>query len=128
MAAALLGLSHGRSIYVDSVGLKAGEPDGFVIAVMAELGLDLSGHQSKTFEDLEEDNFDLVISLSPEAHHRALEMTRAMSCEVEYWPIIDPTWAEGNRDERLDAYREVRDTIWARIKDRLPLPSKVVEP
>ncbi len=124
MALGLLRMLHGNAIYVDSVGLRAGEPDGFMMAVMGELGIDLTKHQPKTFEDLQDDNFDLVISLSPEAHHTALEMTRHTSCEVEYWPILDPTWIEGNRNERLDAYRDVRDTILERIKQRLP-PGKI---
>ncbi|HTH98446.1 MAG TPA: low molecular weight phosphatase family protein [Stellaceae bacterium] len=120
MALGLLRMLHGNAIFVDSVGLRAGETDGFMITVMAELGIDISKHQPKTFEDLQDHNFDLVISLSPEAHHTALEMTRHTSCEAEYWPILDPTWVEGNRNERLDAYRSVRDTLLERIRQRLP--------
>jgi protein-tyrosine-phosphatase len=122
MAAALLKYFHRGRIYVDSAGLRAGELDGFVVAVMDELGIDLSHHQSKTFDDLNDDYFDLVITLSPEAHHRALEVTRTMSCEVEYWPIQDPTAVEGSREKRLDAYRQVRDTLLRYIRERLPAP------
>jgi protein-tyrosine-phosphatase len=120
MAVALLKQLHHPGLYVDSVGVKAGELDGFMVAAMNELDIDLSRHQSKTFDDLDDDYFDLVITLSPEAHHRALEMTRTMSCEVEYWPIFDPTAVEGSREKRLDAYREVRDTLMQRIRERLP--------
>ena len=110
----------GKQIYVDSVGLKASEPDGFAIAVMDELGFDMSKHKPKTFEDLEDTSFDLVITLSPEAHHKALEWTRHMAAEVEYWPTFDATAIEGDRERKLEAYREVRDLIMKRIRERFP--------
>lgn len=121
MAEALLKYLHGKRIYVDSVGVRAGEIDGFAIAAMDEIGIDLSKHRSKTFEDLEDTSFDLIISLSPEAQHSAVEMTRTMACDVEYWPTLDPSVIEGNREERLEAYRAVRDTLLARIRERFPL-------
>ena len=88
---------------------------------MAELGIDLAKHRSKTFDDLLDSSFDLVITLSPEAHHRAMEMTRTMACDVEYWPTFDPSVADGSREAVLDAYRSVRDEILAKIKTRFPL-------
>ena len=106
---------------MDSVGVRASEIDGFVIAAMDEIGIDLTKHRSKTFDDLEDTSFDLIISLSPEAQHSAVEMTRTMACEVEYWPTMDPSMIEGTREERLDAYRDVRDTLLARIRERFPL-------
>jgi protein-tyrosine-phosphatase len=120
MAEALLKYLHGRRIYVDSVGVRASEIDGFAIAAMDELGIDLSKHRSKIFEQLEDTSFDLIISLSPEAQHSAVEMTRTMACDVEYWPTMDPSMIEGTREERLDAYRDVRDTLLARIRERFP--------
>lgn len=120
MAEALLKYLHGKNIYVDSVGVRASEIDGFAVAVMDEIGIDMTRHRSKTFEDLEDTSFDLIISLSPEAQHSAVEMTRTMACEVEYWPTMDPSVIEGSREERLDAYREVRDTLLARIRERFP--------
>ena len=120
MAESLLKYLHGKRIYVDSVGVRAGEIDGFAIAAMDEIGIDLSKHRSKTFEDLEDTSFDLIISLSPEAQHSAVEMTRTMACDVEYWPTLDPSVIEGNREERLEAYRQVRDTLLARIRERFP--------
>ena len=121
MAESLLKYLHGKRIYVDSVGVRAGEIDGFAIAAMDEIGIDLTKHRSKTFEDLEDTSFDLIISLSPEAQHSAVEMTRTMACDVEYWPTLDPSVIEGNREERLEAYRQVRDTLLARIRERFPL-------
>lgn len=121
MAAALLRHYHGRRIFVDSVGIRIGEPDGFMIAVMDELGIDMTKHQSKTFEQLEDDFFDVVISLSPEAQHKAVDMTRTNACEVEFWNTFDPSMAEGNRDTRLDAYRAVRDELMRKILKRFPL-------
>ena len=121
MAEALLKYLHGRRIYVDSVGVRASEIDGFAIAAMDEIGIDLTKHKSKTFEQLEDTSFDLIISLSPEAQHSAVEMTRTMACDVEYWPTMDPSLIEGTREERLEAYRDVRDTLLARIRERFPL-------
>jgi protein-tyrosine-phosphatase len=121
MAEALLKYLHGMRIFVDSVGVRASEIDGFAIAAMDEIGIDLSKHRSKTFDDLEDTSFDLIISLSPEAQHSAVEMTRTMACDVEYWPTMDPSLVEGTREERLDAYRDVRDTLLARIRERFPL-------
>lgn len=120
MAEAYLKHLFGKRIYVDSVGLKQGEIDGFAIAVMDEIGLDLKKHKSKTFDDLEDSSFDLVITLSPEAHHKALEWTRHMAAEVEYWPTFDATAAEGDRETRLEAFRQVRDLIIGRIRERFP--------
>ena len=119
MAAALMRRRYGRSTFVDSCGLKPGEEiDPFAAAVLDELGLDAVAHRPKGFADLEDGSFDVVVTLSPEAHHRALEWTRHMACEVEYWPTHDPTVAEGSRDRRLDTYRQVRDGLDARILQR----------
>jgi protein-tyrosine-phosphatase len=120
MAAALMKALHGRRIYVDSVGVRERPIDPFAIAVMAELGHDISGHVPKTFDSLEDTSFDLVISLSPEAQHKAVELTRTMDCEVEFWPVYDPTATEGSRDEILAAYRMVRDQLERRIRQRFP--------
>jgi len=120
MAEGILKYLHGRSIFVDSVGVRASEIDGFVVAVMDEIGIDMVKHRSKTFEDLEDTSFDLIISLSPEAQHKAMEMTRTMACDVEFWPTMDPSVIEGSREERLEAYRDVRDKLMARIRERFP--------
>lgn len=120
IAAALARHLFGRGLYVDSVGVKRGEPDPFAIAVLAELGLEMADHQPKTFADLEDTNFDLVISLTPEAHHNAVDLTRHMSVDVEYWPTQDPTAFDGSREQRMEAYRAVRDDLMARLKQRFP--------
>jgi protein-tyrosine-phosphatase len=120
MAEGIMKYLHGKQVFVDSVGVRAQEIDGFVIAVMDEIGIDMSKHRSKTFDDLEDTSFDLIISLSPEAQHSAVEMTRTMACDVEYWPTMDPSVIEGSREERLDAYRDVRDRLMERIRDRFP--------
>ena len=121
MAEALLKHLHGRHVYVDSVGVREAEIDPFAVAVMGEIGIDVSRHRSKTFGDLEDTSFDLVISLSPEAQHSAVELTRTMACDVEFWPIFDPTAVEGGREEMLAAYRLVRDNLKVRILERFPL-------
>lgn len=121
MAEALLKHFHGKRIYVDSAGVRARQIDAMAVEVMTELGIDLTGHQAKSFDDLVDSSFDLVITLSPEAHHRALEMTRIMACDVEYWPTLDPTIGDGNRETRLALYREVRDGLKRRILARFPV-------
>lgn len=120
MAEALLKRLHGRRIYVDSVGARIGEADPFVLAVMQEIGLDLSRHRPKAFGDLDDTSYDLVVSLSPEAQHQAVEMTRTMAVEIEYWPTLDPTAVWGAREQRLAAYRELRDALAHRILERFP--------
>ena len=117
-------LIYGDRIFVDSCGLKAGEGiDPFAVAVMDELGVDLSHHVAKSFDDLEDGSFDLVISLTPEAQHRAVELARGRAVDIEYWPIHDPTLATGSREAVLDAYRQVRDELRRRIELRFGKPS-----
>ena len=119
MAAALMRRRLGRTTFVDSCGLKpAADLDPFVASVLDELGLDAAGHHPKGFGDLEDASFDVVVTLSAEAHHRALEWTRHLACAVEYWPTHDPTLSEGSREQRLDAYRQVRDGLDRRILQR----------
>jgi protein-tyrosine-phosphatase len=121
MAEGLLKHFLGHKIYVDSAGVRAGEIDPFAISVMEELGIDLSRHRAKSFDDLEDTSYDLIVSLSPEAQHKAVELTRTMACDVEFWPILDPTWLEGSREVRLDAYRQVRDELRRRVEARFAL-------
>jgi protein-tyrosine-phosphatase len=118
MAAALMKHLFPRGVYVASAGVLKGEPDPFAAAVMEEIGLDISRHEPRTISDLDDSSFDLVITLSPEAHHAALELTRTMAVDVEYWPTPDPTAMGGSRAQTLDAYRAVRDGLLARIKRR----------
>ena len=119
MAEGLIQRLYPKQVYVRSCGVFAGERDPFVDAVMEEVGIDLSEHHPKTFEDLAEEGFDLIITLAPEAHHMALELTRTQAVEVEYWPTIDPTLATGSRAQIMDAYRMVRDTLKRKITQRL---------
>lgn len=120
MAEGLLKHLLGHRIYVDSVGVHEGEVDPFAVQVMDEIGIDIGRHRPKTFDDLEDESYDVVISLSPEAQHRAVEMTRVMACEVVFWNTFDPTIVEASRDVRLAAYRQVRDQLMARIKSKFP--------
>jgi protein-tyrosine-phosphatase len=124
MAEALTKLMYGNRVYVDSAGLKP-EPgvDPFVTTVIDEVGGDLSRHRSKSFDDLVDTSFDLVISLTPHAQHRAVEMARGRAIEIEYWAIMDPTLASGSRDAVLDAYRATRDDLRRRILERFGKPS-----
>jgi len=121
MAESLLQHMFPTTLYVRSAGVRKGELDPFAVAVMAELGQDISTHKPITFEELEDWeglNFDLIITLSPEAHHKALELTRTLAADVEYWPTVDPTTTHGSREQKLAAYREVCDTLLSRIRKR----------
>jgi protein-tyrosine-phosphatase len=121
MAAAILRFLVGKRIYVRSAGARLGEPDAFAAAVMDEIGIDMTKHQPCLIEDLEDISFDLIVTLAPEAHHKALELTRTMAVDVEYWPTLEPSAAAGNREQIMQAYRAVRDQLFERIKARFGL-------
>ena len=108
-----------QGTYIASAGVRAGERNPFVDVVLDEIGLSLGRRQPQTLEELEDDFFDIIITLSPEAHHAALELTRANAIEVIYWPTMDPSATDGTRDQVLDAYREVRDYLLGLIESRL---------
>ena len=130
MAAGLFRQFMGRSAYVGSAGVRKGELDPFAVGAMEEIGIDIAKHKPMTFEELEDWeglNFDLIVTLAPEAHHKALELTRTISAEVEYWPTPDPTAVDGSREQRLQAYRDVRDQLLERIKSRFGGPPGVNE-
>nr|CAX83993.1 Protein-tyrosine-phosphatase [uncultured bacterium] len=121
IAAALLGHLHGGAILVDSAGVRAGQPSGFAAAVMQEIGLDISAHEPKSLTETEDTVFDLVISLSPEAHFRAVELSRRIGCDLESWDTYDPSLISGSRETKLEAYRTLRDELVRRIRRRFPV-------
>ena len=118
MAAAMLRHLTRGGIYVESAGVRAGDLDPLAVEAMGEIGLEIAKHKPRRFEDLEDGSFDLVITLSPEAQHKAVELTRTAATQVEYWPTMDPTAVEGSREQRLAAYRIVRDQLMRRLKQR----------
>ncbi|MCR6735900.1 MAG: arsenate reductase ArsC [Afipia sp.] len=129
-AAALLRHLVPRGLYVQSAGVSKADLDPFAVAVMKEIGLDISNHKPWTVEDLEDWeglNFDLIITLSPEAHHKALQLTTTSATDVEYWPTPDPVGVEGRRELQLDAYRHVRDSLRQRIRERFASPGMANE-
>lgn len=122
MAEAIMKYLHGRRVFVQSAGLRAGELDPFAVAALDEIGIDLAAHHPRTFDQLDDDYFDLVVSLSPEAQHRAVELTRASATELEFWHMPDPSLFEGSREVRMEAYRALRDLLLRRIGQRFPVP------
>ena len=106
------------TVYIASAGVEKGEPDHFVDEVLAEIGLKRLSPQPRAFDELEDHYFDLIITLSPKAHHMALELTRTTSVHVEYWPTPDPTLVRGRRTQILDAYRDVRNNLKRHIEER----------
>ena len=103
--------------------MRAGDLDPLAVEVMGEIGLEIAKHRPRRFEDLEDGSFDLVVTLSPEAQHKAVELTRTAATQVEYWPTMDPTAVDGSREQRLMAYRAVRDQLMRRLKQRFLAPA-----
>jgi protein-tyrosine-phosphatase len=121
MAARLFGHLIGPSVPVRSAGVQRADLDAFAVAAMAEIGLDIGDHRPVTFEELEDLeglDFDLIVTLSPKAHHKALELTHRLTAAVEYWPTADPSVIEGSREQRMHGYRELREQLAKRILDR----------
>jgi protein-tyrosine-phosphatase len=124
MAEGIMKKYYGQDTYVQSVGVKNDmEIDGFSIAVCQELGVELSRHRSRSFDEMEQwgddlSSFDLVVALSPASQRRALELTRFYHLDVEYWPILDPTGLGETRESKLTSYRSARDQIIKRLVDR----------
>jgi protein-tyrosine-phosphatase len=118
MAEALARSMLPLTTFIASAGVRSGEPDPFVDAMLAEKGLALGDRHPRTVADLEDAYFDLIVTLAPEAHHAALEFTRSMAVEVEYWPMQDPTTAAGTREQIMAAYREVYERLRERIRAR----------
>jgi protein-tyrosine-phosphatase len=121
MAEAIAKHLHGKRRYIRSAGVRPGAPDGFAVAVLAERGIDMSRHEPSALSELQDDSFDLIVTLSPEAHRHALAATRTLSVEVEYWPTFEPQTFEGGREEQLQAYRSLRDFLWQKIEQRFPV-------
>ena len=121
MAEAILKHLAGSRIYVESAGVRAGELDPFAAAVMEEIGIDLTQHAPKSLDALTDRSFDLLVSLSPQAHHKALDLAQGFAVDVEYWPTPDPSLTDGSREQILDAYRNLRDTLFRKIKQRFKL-------
>lgn len=120
MAAAILQHLTGGRLHVASAGVRAGLLDPYAVAVMDEIGIDISDHEPAPLADMESEVFDLIITLSPEAHHHGVELTRVVPAEIEYWPTPDVTIVleSDDRDQIIRAYRGVRDSLFRRIKDR----------
>ncbi len=117
IAAALLRHLAGPNHYIRSAGVRPGDVDPFTVEVMHEIGIDITEHEPVAVSELFDSYFDLIITLTPEAHHQALELTHYMSVEVRYWPLIDPALVEGNREQILDSYRKCRDTLLKKLTD-----------
>jgi arsenate reductase len=134
MAEGMMKAFYGHDIYVQSAGVHSElEIDGFSVAVCDELGIHLSGHRVRSFDQMEEwgddlSSFDLIIALSPASQRRALELTRVFHLDVEYWPILDPTGLGTRRDEKLASYRQARDQIRDRIIERFGVPTQDTTP
>ncbi|NOD31286.1 low molecular weight phosphatase family protein [Ruegeria atlantica] len=130
MAEGLMKKFYGTGTYVQSAGVHNDlEIDGFCIAACHEVGVELSRHRSRSFDEMQEwgddlSSFDLVVALSPASQRRALELTRVFHLDVDYWPIMDPTGLGETREEKLHHYRQTRDQIIGHLKDRWGEPTE----
>ncbi|MBL8644290.1 MAG: arsenate reductase ArsC [Rhodospirillaceae bacterium] len=120
MAEGIMKHLHGRRVFVDSAGVHQGKLDPMMVAVMSEINIDMGKHNPKTFDNLTDDSFDMAISLSPPAQHKAVDLSRYHHCDVKYWKVSDPSLVEGSRDVKLAAYRQVRDELRMRILELFP--------
>ena len=124
MAEGIMKKLYGTGTYVQSVGvINDLEIDGFSIAVCDEIGVELSRHRSRSFDEMERwgddlSSFDLIVALSPASQRRALELTRLFHLTVEYWPILDPTGIGENREMKLVSYRQTRDQIVSKLREK----------
>ena len=118
MAEAIAKKHFGHDIFIQSAGVNAGTTDGFMLQVMDEFGIDMRNHKPTTLEELEDEFFDLIITLSPEAHHRSLNWASERAVVVEYWPTLDPSTVAGSRQQVVDAYSATRDNLNKRILER----------
>ena len=115
---------YGTGTYVQSVGvINDLEIDGFSISVCEEISVELSRHRSRSFDEMEKwgddlSSFDLIVALSPASQRRALELTRLFHLTVEYWPILDPTGIGETREMKLVSYRQTRDQIVNKLKEK----------
>ena len=125
MAEAMIKVTYPGKIFADSCGVSPGNPDGFAIAVMEEIGINMDTHQPKSFDDLDSAFYDVIISFSPEAHKAAVALTQSMDCETLYWPVDNLANLTGSRVERLRAYRHVRDIIQGNLEHYLGKPIAV---
>jgi len=121
---------YGTACYVQSAGVHNDmEVDGFSIAVCRELGIELSRHRSRSFQEMQQwgddlGQFDLIVALSPASQRLVLDLTRVYHLVVEYWPILDPTGLGDGREAKLAAYRQSRDQIRDRILARFGPPTE----
>ena len=130
MAEGMMKKLYGRQAYVQSAGVHNDmEIDGFAIAVCEELGVELSRHRSRSFEEMQSwgddlGSFDLIVALSPASQRQAMELTRHAHLDIEYWPVMDPTGLAEGREAVLQKYREARDQIRSRMIDRFGPPTE----
>ena len=125
MAEAMIKVTYPGKIFADSCGVSPGNPDGFAIAVMEEIGINMNTHQPKSFDELDSAFYDVIISFSPEAHEAAVALTQSIDCETLYWPVDNLANLTGSRDERLRAYRHVRNMIQGKLERYLGKPIAV---
>ena len=134
MAEGLMKKLYGTRAYVQSAGVKGDmEIDGFAIAVCQEIGVELSRHRSRSFEEMQEwgddlSSFDLIVALSPAAQRMAHEFTRFHHLDVDYWPVMDPTGLGETREAKLGSYRQSREQIRQRMLSKFGEPSEGTEP
>jgi arsenate reductase len=125
MAEGLLRALGGGMLDVESAGTKPSSVRPEAIAAMAELGIDLSGHRSKSADEFANQPFDLVLTVCDNARETCPVYPGAK--RLIHHSFEDPAHISGTEEERVAAFRRVRDQIREYFEREL-LPLLGVEP
>ena len=117
MAEGFLREFGGDRFDVASAGTEASVVNPFAIQAMAEVGIDISTHESKTLDRFVDQPFDLVITVCDDAAEACPVFPEAR--ERRHWSFPDPSKARGSDEERFAVFARVRDAIRERIEDEL---------
>jgi len=114
MGEGLFRAEGGERFEVFSAGTKPGYVRPEAIAVMKELGIDISNHRSKSVDEFSGQAFDYVVTVCDNARDNCPVFSAGT--ERIHWSFEDPAAVEGSETERLSAFRRIRDQIHARVK------------
>jgi len=114
MAEGALRTLAGDRFEVESAGTEETRVNPLAIRAMAEVGIDLGGHRSKTLDRFLDEPWDYVVTVCDSAHERCPVFPR--SARRLHWSFEDPSRATGSDEERLQVFRRIRDEISARLR------------
>lgn len=122
IAEGLLRKMAGERFEVFSAGTEQTRVQPLAIEAMREIGIDISGHTSKTLDAFEGQTFDYVITVCDRANESCPIFPGGT--ERIHWSFEDPTAATGTDEQKLRAFRTVRDAIQQRLRMFLTVTNK----